>query len=49
MSNRTKVKILVVAIAIFVALIMAVPTAQECDVVGYTQHGHSVCEEDLND
>ena len=49
MSNRTKVKILVVVLAVFMMLIMAVPTAQECDIVGYTSHGHSVCEEDLND
>ena len=49
MSNRTKVKILVVALAIFMMLIWAVPTAQECTVIGYTDHGHTVCEEDLND
>lgn len=49
MSNRTKVKILVVVLAIFMMLIMSVPVAKQCDIVGYTEHGHSVCEEDLND
>lgn len=49
MSNKTKVKILVLVLAIFMMLIWAVPTAEECNVVGYTSHGHSVCEGDLDD
>jgi len=49
MSKKTKIKILVVVLAIFMILIWAVPTAKECVVVGYTSHGHSVCEEDLRD
>jgi len=49
MSNRTKIKIVLVAVIVFLMLIWTVPTSNECKVVGYTSHGHSVCEDDLND